>query len=487
MQPVIVVEDRSAWPVALPGLPVLSAQTYLTDPSRLPAAGVQVFNLCHSYAYQRLGYYVSLLAEARGHRPLPRVGVLEDLHSQALTRLLTHELEELVRHTLAPLASERFDLFVAFGQSESPRHGALARELFGLLQAPLLMASFRRKDNGFQLARLKAVGAADIPPGMQPFVVEAAQAYFSGRGHVRRQPPPRLQLAILHAPDNPEPPSNALAMEKFQRAARRLGIHTTLITRDDFHRLPEFDALFIRDTTYANHYTYRFARAAQAEGLVVIDDPDSILRCNNKVYLAELLARHRIPIPRTLVVHRNNGLDIIPKLGLPCVLKQPDSSFSRGVVKIDSEAALADTLPALLRESDLVVAQEWLPTAFDWRVGILDRQVLFVAKYVFPTGHWQVILRDANRRKLVEGPTLAVPVEAAPQRVVRTALRAANLIGDGFYGVDLKEVGNRVVVIEINDNPNVDAGNEDGVIGDALYERLMTVFLQRVERRLRKH
>jgi glutathione synthase/RimK-type ligase-like ATP-grasp enzyme len=169
------------------------------------------------------------------------------------------------------------------------------------------------------------------------------------------------------------------------------------------------------------------------------------------------------------------------------VLKQPDSSFSRGVVKIDSEAALADTLPALLRESDLVVAQEWLPTAFDWRVGILDRQVLFVAKYVFPTGHWQVILRDANRRKLVEGPTLAVPVEAAPQRVVGTALRAANLIGDGFYGVDLKEVGNRVVVIEINDNPNVDAGNEDGVIGDALYERLMTVFLQRVERRLRKH
>jgi glutathione synthase/RimK-type ligase-like ATP-grasp enzyme len=71
------------------------------------------------------------------------------------------------------------------------------------------------------------------------------------------------------------------------------------ITRADIGRLPEFDALFIRDTTFANHYTYRFSRRATAEGLVVIDDPDSILKCNNKVYLAELLIRHNIPAPRT--------------------------------------------------------------------------------------------------------------------------------------------------------------------------------------------
>jgi glutathione synthase/RimK-type ligase-like ATP-grasp enzyme len=31
----------------------------------------------------------------------------------------------------------------------------------------------------------------------------------------------------------------------------------------------------------------------------VIDDPVSILRCTNKVYLAELLAPAHVPIPRT--------------------------------------------------------------------------------------------------------------------------------------------------------------------------------------------
>lgn len=60
------------------------------------------------------------------------------------------------------------------------------------------------------------------------------------------------------------------------------------------------------------------------------------------------------------------------------------------------------------------------------------------------------------------------------------------LISDGFYGVDLKQAGERVVVIEVNDNPNVDAGIEDAVLGRALYERIMAVFLARMEARVRQ-
>jgi glutathione synthase/RimK-type ligase-like ATP-grasp enzyme len=167
------------------------------------------------------------------------------------------------------------------------------------------------------------------------------------------------------------------------------------------------------------------------------------------------------------------------------VLKQPDSSFSRGVVKVESEDELAPKVNGLLSESDLIIAQEWLPTEFDWRVGILDRRVLFVAKYVFPRGHWQIVRRDAQRRMVEEGPTVAVSVGEAPTKVVRTALKAANLIGDGMYGVDVKQIGNRCYIIEVNDNPNVDAGNEDGVLKDALYREVMGVFLKRIEERKR--
>ncbi|MCW8881535.1 MAG: RimK family alpha-L-glutamate ligase, partial [Sedimenticola sp.] len=64
---------------------------------------------------------------------------------------------------------------------------------------------------------------------------------------------------------------------------------------------------------------------------------------------------------------------------------------------------------------------------------------------------------------------------------VDTALKAANLIGNGLYGVDLKETENGIVVIEVNDNPSIDSGVEDQVLGDALYEQIMEEFLVRIE------
>ena len=39
--------------------------------------------------------------------------------------------------------------------------------------------------------------------------------------------------------------------------------------------------------------------------------------------------------------------------------------------------------------------------------------------------------------------------------------------------------------MEVNDNPNVDAGNEDAVLSDALYREVMGVFLRRVQERKR--
>jgi len=74
-------------------------------------------------------------------------------------------------------------------------------------------------------------------------------------------------------------------------------------------------------------------------------------------------------------------------------------------------------------------------------------------------------------------------VELAPGRAVRVALKAANLIGNGLYGVDVKQSGDRFYVIEVNDNPNIDAGVEDAVLKQELYRRIMSVLLRRIEHR----
>ncbi len=484
MRALVVVDVPRDWPLAIPHVAVVAARAYLTDPAYGSEPALRVYNLCKSYRYQSFGYYVSLLAEARGHKPLPLVGAIEDLQSQNLVRLLTSSLDELVAKSLAPIKSDEFTLSIYFGRNIAARYDALSRQIFDLFQAPLLRALFARKTGAWHVDRVETITASDIPTEHQDFVVEAARRYFSGlRPRPRRQRPPRFDLAILHDPDQAHPPSNEAALAKFARAAHALDIQTEVIGRADMGRLRYFDGLFIRDTTFINHYTYRFSRRAAAEGLAVIDDPDSILRCNNKVYLAELLPRHGIPVPKTLLVHRDNLQQIIPVLGLPCVLKQPDSSFSLGVVKAESEAELSALVSRLLEKSVLIVAQEYLPTEFDWRVGILDGRPLFVCQYYMAPGHWQIIRHASARTAYEEGPTLALPVDEAPPQLIRLALQAAKLIGEGFYGVDLKQKGKGSCVVEINDNPNVDAGNEDGVLKDALYRQVMAVFASRMAAR----
>src|SRR5690606_29959476 len=151
----------------------------------------------------------------------------------------------------------------------------------------------------------------------------------------------RYDLAILVNPEEKLPPSDGPAIKKFVSAGRELGLSVELIGPGDYMRLSEFDALFIRETTAIDHHTYRFAKKAEAEGLVVLDDPTSIMRCTNKIYLADLFENNKVPAPRTRILRRGDEEGIrqaAAELGLPMVVKIPDGAFSKGMVKVNTEA-----------------------------------------------------------------------------------------------------------------------------------------------------
>jgi len=85
-----------------------------------------------------------------------------------------------------------------------------------------------------------------------------------------------------------------------------------------------------------------------------------------------------------------------------------------------------------------------------------------------------------GQQELVDGKTEALTIGEAPEQVINTAVRAANLLGRGLYGADLKQVEDRVYLIEVNCNPNIDAGNEDQVLGEVLYREVLGVFARRI-------
>ena len=488
MPVLIVTSHPDDWPFEIPGVDKIDAWSYLTSPEAVePGAGsrsTRVFNLCRSYRYQSLGYYVSLLAEARGHKPLPGVITVQDLKSRSVARLIPDEVDELMQQSLGSLSSDEFVLSVYFGRNFAKKHERLAQHLFNLFPVPLMKFSFNKRDGRWQIRKISAVSGSEVPESHREFVAEAAARYFSGRATSLKSPRrTRFDMAILEDPEEKDnAPSDPTALKKFIKAAREQGVYAELITRDDSGRLLEFDSLFIRETTAINHHTYRFSRRAASEGLVVIDDPVSICRCTNKVYLAEMLTRNKVDIPTSIVVHRDNASQIGERLGFPCVLKKPDSSFSMGVVKVNSNEELKARLDDFFGESDLLVAQEYLPTTFDWRIGILDRKPLYACRYFMAPGHWQII-RQEKKGNGRYGKVETLPVELAPAKAVKAALKAANLIGDGLYGVDVKESNGRFVVIEVNDNPNINSGFEDAVLKDELYRRIIEVFVRRMEQK----
>ncbi|MGE0430864.1 MAG: RimK family protein [Planctomycetota bacterium] len=482
----IVVDDPADWPLSIDGVSVVTGDSYITDPQWQATSyrGEKVFNCCRSYRYQSIGYYVSLLAEARGHKPLPGVTTIQDLRTRSVVRVNSDELDELIQTALKPLKSEEFTLSIYFGRNMAKRYEALCRRLYRLFPAPFLRAQFGYQANTGQWA-LQFIGPISlrhVPQEHWNFVHEAATAFFAGKEPRARKKKWRFDMAILYDEKEKEGPSNRKAIDKFTKAAEAVGFRVEEIGKEDYGRIGEFDALFIRQTTAVQHHTYRFARRAAADGVVVIDDPVSIFRCCNKVFLAELLTRYGINAPKTMIVHKGNVDQVVPTLGLPTILKQPDSSFSQGVVKVDTPEALAERATMLLEISDLFVAQEFVPTPFDWRIGVLDRKPLYAARYHMAPKHWQIIKRDGAGTWIDEGNTDTLPVDVVPAPILRTAVRAANLIGDGLYGVDMKQVGNKALVIEINDNPSIDCGWEDKVLGNKLYDEVMRVFLERVEK-----
>ncbi|GAB3032829.1 RimK family protein [Oleiagrimonas citrea] len=482
---VIVVENPSDWGAYYPSTQVVAARDYLREP---PESGerTHVINLCRSYKYLGNGYYVSLLAEARGHRVIPSVRTINGLRRRALYGLDIEDLNQKLAQVLKGRErdSTDFGILVYFGQTAHPLLQDLARQVFELFPCPLLRIEFRR-ERAWQIGAIRPVGLHTLDDAQEDAFAQALDHFATKlwrKPRARRRY--RYDIAMLVNPDEAMPPSNRGAQKAFIAAGKQLGVEVDPIGPNDYARLAEYDGLFIRETTAIDHHTYRFAHRAEQEGMVVIDDPASILRCTNKIFLHDLLVSRKLAVPSTEILYRDDpdSLDALPdKLGFPIVLKIPDGAFSRGVVKVETVEALKKTVAELFAHSALLIAQQYLYTEFDWRIGVLNREPLYACQYFMSRGHWQIYNHGGTGPK--SGGFRTLPVREAPSDVVRLAVKAANAIGDGLYGVDLKQTAERAVVIEVNDNPSIDAGVEDAYLGDDLYRRIIQEFVRRLERK----
>ena len=482
MKKYIVVDQPDTWTSLPDNVEIIAADEYLTATEYSTIRKARIFNLCQNYTYQSKGYYVSLLAEARGHVAIPTVKHLVDFKNLNLVRMVSEEFDELIQKTLRDIKSRRFTLSIYFGQNVAKKYRELCAVFHRFFQIPLMRVTFKYS-NRWIIDTITAISVAEVPEEHQELLQEFTVQYFARK----RYPTARLNtqahdLAILIQENDPAPPSNSKALKRFTEAAEKMNFRVEMLRPGDLSRLSAFDALFIRMSTDVNNPAYAFSRKAEQEGLALIDYPSAILRCCNKVYLAEALVNAGIETPKTMIVHGDNLDQVIGTLGLPVVLKTPDSTFSYGVKKATDEKSFRSVIEEMLEHSQLVIAQEYTPSDFDWRIGILDLEPIFACRYYMARGHWQIYNWDARKKMDKDGWVECLAMEDVPGVVVKAAIKAAKIMGEGLYGIDIKEVNGKPLVIEINDNPNIDEGVEDGYYGNRIYQKIIQAFKKRIDR-----
>lgn len=486
----VVVDNLKDWSPYFPSKDVITFDDYLHLVQKNAGAGarVRVINLSRRYKYLSTGYYCSLLAEARGHHVLPAVSTLNEIGTKVLPSLQLGAIEKHLTKLPAGEKNASRSIRCWFGECLQPDMAPIARAVFELFPCPILQIELSFKEN-WTIKGITPVSLTSLTASEEQESFANTFERFSSK--MWRKPKAsktyRYDLAILVDPNEEFPPSDSKALKRFERAANRIGIEVDFIGKKDYMRLAEYDGLFIRETTMVDHHTYRFAKKAEAEGLVVIDDSTSILRCCNKIYLADLLKFHNVPTPRTEIISSTDPATLqrlIDNIGFPMVLKIPDGSFSRGLAKVENVEQLQEKSKSLIGKSALLLAQEFVYTDYDWRIGVLNNKPLYACRYYMVANHWQIYQHGDNTVKTGKWDTL--PTFEVSKTVLDTATKAARLIGNGFYGVDIKQSENRVVVIEVNDNPNVDSDVEDGFLGEQLYTEIMDEFLRRMAARRRE-
>ena len=195
MQKLIIVENPESWKFNLDEVEVVSPAKYITDETYQQTKGLKVINLCKSYQYQSLGYYVSLLAEARKHKVLPGISTIQDLRFPSILREDSQDFDDLIQSSLKNVTTDKIEFDIYFGNTQQESLNKLSRQLFQYVQAPCLSATFSKK-NKWVLQSIKPLSLGEVPDEDSKVLHTAVERYLA-RKRDTKPDKKKYDLAIL--------------------------------------------------------------------------------------------------------------------------------------------------------------------------------------------------------------------------------------------------------------------------------------------------
>jgi glutathione synthase/RimK-type ligase-like ATP-grasp enzyme len=253
------------------------------------------------------------------------------------------------------------------------------------------------------------------------------------------------------------------ALIRCRDVAEGMGHEVHFIFPVDIKKIPKMDALFIRARTDPMNVTYVAARMASFHGIPVIDDPESIQICSDKINMYSHLIQKNVSLPRTVFLSRHDlsverVTRLFDEMGTPLIIKEPSTSFSLRVEKVSDIAGFFRVARRFIKLSDWIVVQQFIESTYDWRIGVLGGKLLYACKYTIPSVTFKI--QASVNGHLVYCGVESIEADAVPPGVIRLGIEASDAIGNGLYGVDIKNNNGDAYVIEVNDNPSLESGED---------------------------
>jgi len=218
----------------------------------------------------------------------------------------------------------------------------------------------------------------------------------------------------------------------------------------DKRSLDDVDVVIPRIGLVATDFGVAVVKHFQMMGVTVVNNSLSIMRARDKLRCMQLLMRHAIQVPNTVMTRNPAGLkDAIDRVGgPPVILKFLHGAQGIGVILAETYKAAESTLDAFWSMNQNLLIQEYIKESEgrDIRVIVTRERVLAVMRRQAKPGDFRSNIHRGGWGEIF----------APPEGFTEVALKAARIIGLDVGGVDLLESRAGPLVLEVNASPGIE-------------------------------
>jgi len=239
------------------------------------------------------------------------------------------------------------------------------------------------------------------------------------------------------------------------------------------------DAVLVRTGAGTNYFTLALLRQLENFDIPIINNSQSIMHSRDKMISSQILARAKLPTPRTMLVSHPINIDIVEQeIGFPCVVKLVTGSQGRGVYLCrdkDMFVNLMDLTDNLKSKKTLII-QEFINSGelFDLRVWVIGGKTITAMKRTPP--------KDDFKANITRGG-IGEPFDLN-EEISDLASKTARAFDLEITGVDLLFNGEKYLVCEANSSPGFEG--IDRYCGTNMAEQIVNYIRNRNDFRFSK-